>query len=122
MMKKILIFLLALMTLCACEKTTQKNTYFRMEQGSFDLHFEFFGGSQSYVVYSDYERWSFVVNYDEETDQEWVKVWPYECEADSRFSLKVFPNEGLDPRTASVDIVVGGKALQTIHIEQGGAQ
>lgn len=121
-MKRIFIGLLAVVMLCACQKSEQRNTYFRLEQGSLDLRFEFFGGSQSYVVYSDYERWNFVVNYDMPVETEWVKVWPFECEADSRFSLKVFPNDSGESRTASVDIVVGGRILQTIRIEQGGAE
>lgn len=121
-MKKTIAVLVAIMALFACSKSTSRNTYFRLEQGSFNLNFEFFGGIQSYVVYSDYERWTFKVSYDEPVEEEWVKMWPYECEADSRFNLKVFPNQGLEPRKAVVGIVVGGKVLQEIHIEQGGTE
>lgn len=121
MMKKILIALIAALALCACNKKEVHNTYFRVEQGSMDLKFEFFGGTEQYVVYSDYERWTYRITYGEDCEEGWIKVWPYEGEADSRFAIKVFPNEGPSPRDAVVGIVVRDKVMQEIHIEQEGA-
>ncbi|MCQ2154429.1 MAG: BACON domain-containing protein [Bacteroidales bacterium] len=122
-MKRILLIISAIAILAACSKgNAVRNTYFTLGEGSFDLKFEFYGGTQSYAVYSDYDRWTYSIDYDVPVDEPWIKVWPYEGEQNCRFSLKVFPNDCAVSRTATVGIIVGGKQMQSIHIEQGGEE
>jgi len=120
-MKKTIIAITAVLMMLSCSKdNATHNTYFILDEGSFDLTFEFYGGTQSFAVYSDYDRWTYKVSYEIPTEEEWVKIWPYEAEKNSRFSLKVFPNDCAASRRATVGIMVEGKQMQQINIEQGG--
>lgn len=46
------------------------------------------GGSQTYEMYSDWNEWRILVDYDTE-DQSWVDVWPDKGRGDGRFTITV---------------------------------
>lgn len=125
MKKTIIIIFAALLALCSCTKKADEgthNTYIRIESGEVDYNVSFIGGTMSYMVYSDYDRWEFKVNMSVDAEQQWVKVWPGDVEKCARFSVKVFPNTNPEPRTATIDFVCAGKVIQTININQGGQE
>lgn len=105
----------------ACnDDDTEQTPYLQIVDDLYEVNYDVNGGTQQFVMYSSYGRWSLVTTYAE--DEEWVTAWPSEGVGDARFSVKIAKNAGAGARQATLNVVVDGASVATIAFNQAGAE
>ncbi len=78
------------------------------------------GGTQDFLMYSNYGHWTLEPTYVEDLD--WLSFWPTEGDGDARFSTMIEPNTTAYTRDTELNVVVDGKPVATIKFTQTGAE
>ena len=98
----------ALATSCEKDETQEKYVYIldNDKNGIQEVSFNTAGGTQDFLMYSNYGSWKLVPTYEE--DLEWLSYWPTEGVGDARFSAMVEKNTTAYQRHGTLNIVVDG--------------
>lgn len=83
-----------------------------------EVSFDTAGGTQDFLMYSNYGSWKLVPTYEE--DLEWLSFWPTEGVGDARFSAMVAKNKTAYQRHGTLNVVVDGEPVATIRFSQTG--
>lgn len=110
----------ALATSCEKDETQEKYVYIldNDKNGIQEVSFNTAGGTQDFLMYSNYGSWKLVPTYEE--DLEWLSYWPTEGVGDARFSAMVEKNTTAYQRHGTLNIVVDGLSVATIRFNQAG--
>lgn len=108
----------------SCEKDETQEKYVCIldndRNGIREVSFDTAGGTQDFLMYSNYGSWKLVPTYEE--DLEWLSFWPTEGVGDARFSAMVAKNKTAYQRHGTLNVVVDGEPVATIRFSQTGAE
>lgn len=112
------LLLFAAAALASCSDDDTREGFIDLQDGPDHLSYTVTGGAQTYKMYSNWNEWHIVVDYDSE-DQTWVDVWPNKGKADGRFTITVGENANdAYHRTARVTIIADNRVRKVITVEQ----
>lgn len=112
--------LLAALIPGACTDDENAEPYVRLYDSPESLDYDQDGGRQLFVLHANIGDWQIRPEYAE--DLSWMEIWPMKGRDDGRFTVEVKANKKAFDRLSNLQIVSGGKVVQTIPVRQAGAE